>query len=115
MPRNRSEIDEGQELETFMVTEYQNDINTVYQAGIVFLEMLSDCSAKRGTYHTVGCNRLFSKYLVTSNLQDTKFYAGGSGVKDLLIELCEEYNWPIEALDSALASALSRQKLKKVI
>jgi hypothetical protein len=115
MPRLRNDIEEGQDLETFMVTEYQNDISLVYQAGIAFLEMLSDCSAKRGTYHTVGCNRLFSKYLVTSNLQDSKFYAGGTRVKDLLIELCEEYNWSEEALEMALGAALSRQKPKRVI
>lgn len=106
MPRRLEKNEQAEDMEVFMVSEYQRKMSVVFTAGILFLEMLSDVSAKRGNYHTVGQNRLGTKFLVTSNVQDSKFYAGGARLTDLLQELSEEYNWSDKMLEDALQAAL---------
>jgi hypothetical protein len=114
MPRTREAIDEGQELETIDLAAMPSDLLTVYKLGLVFLELLNDVEQQRGNYHTVGANRLHTKYLVTSNCNNSKFYAGGARLADLLVELLEEYNWSDKSAVDALQAAVLAFKTTKV-
>lgn len=110
MPRRITENETQQDLESGLVEGYKNDIATVYELGLLFLEMLDDVEKQRGNYHTIGANRLHTKFLVTSNCNGSKFYAGGARLADLAIDLCEEYSWHGQAVYDALQSALGAYK-----
>lgn len=104
MPRTRQEIDSGLELTALGVEEAKQDPALLLRAGLLLIEMLGDVYASRGNYHVIGSDRLHRKYLITSNVSESKFYAGGFTVLGLLQELSEEYNLSDKALLDALRS-----------
>jgi hypothetical protein len=109
MPRVRQEIDSGLELTPLSVEEAKKDAALLLRAGLLFIEMLGDVYAARGNYHVVGADKLHRKYLITSNISESKFYAGGFTVLGLLQELSDEYNLHDNTLQDALRSLKSTQ------
>lgn len=110
VPRLREEAKESTDLTPLDYSEFIKDLELVYEFGVMFLELLADVSKKSGTYHTVGANRYHTKYLITSNVNSSKFYAGGTDVQELLDELSQEYSWSRETLEDALRSAVKAYK-----
>lgn len=110
MPERRIEAKGQVDFDDVDVTIDQEDLLLVYKAGLLFLEMCHDVYRQRGNYHTFGANRLHNKYLLTSNCNSEKFYAGGSNVRDLLSEIADEYSWSETSIEEALARAVKAAK-----
>jgi hypothetical protein len=106
MPRRAEKDEQPDELQGHLVEEFKSELAACYTLGLLFLEMLDDVEKQRGNYHTVGANRLHTKFLVTSNCNSEKFYAGGARLKDLAQELAEEYSWSDESILDALQEAV---------
>jgi hypothetical protein len=102
MPRTRQEIDSGLEITPLSVEEAKKDFELLVRAGLLLIEMLADVYTARGNYHVIGADRLHRKYLITSNVSESKFYAGGFTVLGLLQELSEEYNLSDKDLQDVL-------------
>jgi hypothetical protein len=107
MPRTRQEVDSGLELTPIGVEEAKQDPALLLRAGLLLIEMLGDVYSARGNYHVIGADKLHRKYLITSNVSESKFYAGGFTVLGLLQELSEEYNLSDKDLQDALRSLRS--------
>jgi hypothetical protein len=108
MPRVRQEVDSGLELTPFSVEEAKKDSSLLFRAGLLLIEMLGDVYSARGNYHVIGADKLHRKYLITSNVSESKFYAGGFTVLGLLQELSEEYNLSDQDVLDALRTLQKR-------